>query len=460
MFKSKEHIFRTIEVAWPCILEYMLVSLVVYADSFMVSSLGTNATASVGINSSVTWLINALSSGLAVGGTVLVANNLGAGKREAANEAAEQTLGISFILSLLLTVFMVLASPYIPKLMGAEQAILADAVSYLKIYSFSIFALFCGLIVSGILRGAGDTKTPMKVQITANVIHIILNIFLIYGPWTLKLFNGVNINVWGAGLGVRGAAISTAISQTAAGLVLCFLVFDKRQVVYVELKNLFKFKPSVIKKILSIGAPAAGERVSISVGQLLFQKIVSGLGTVAVAANFLALMAESISYMPVNGLSVSATTLVGQSLGAKNKEDALTYAKINLIAAAIFGSIALVGLIVFSESLLGIMSKDLEVIRVGASSLKYMAMAEPLFCINVVLVGILRAAGDTKIPLLSSVIGVWLVRIVSAYFFAYILGFGLQGAWMGMGLDHVSRFILLIFRYLRKQWLESNLVEE
>jgi putative MATE family efflux protein len=460
LFKSKEHIFRTIEIAWPCILEYMLVSMVVYADSFMVSSLGTNATASVGINSSVTWLINALSSGLAIGGTVLVANNLGAGRREASNEAAEQTLGVSFILSIIISIFMISVAPYIPKLMGAEPEILADAGAYLRIYSLSIFAHFCGLIVSGILRGAGDTKTPMKVQITANIVHIILNIFLIYGPWTLKLFGGINIGVWGAGLGVRGAAISTAISQTAAGLVLCFLVFDKRQIVHVEFKNLFKFKPHVIKKILSIGAPAAGERVSISVGQLLFQKIVSGLGTVAIAANFLAIMAESISYMPANGLSVSSTTLVGQSLGAKNKDDALTYAKINIGAAAIFGTISLIILVVFSEFLLGIMSKDLAVIKVGASSLKFMAMAEPLFCVNIVLVGILRAAGDTKIPLISSVVGMWLVRIASAYFFAYTLGMGLQGAWLGMALDHVSRFVVLIFRYLKKQWLESNLVEE
>lgn len=456
--KYDKYIRNTANIAWPAIAENILSSLSIYIDAYMVSLLGTAATAAVGVNSSITWLINSLSAGFAVGGTVLVANNLGAGRKKEANIAAEQTLSMSLIIAAIVSIIMIILSPKVPIFMGAEPEILKDATDYIRVYSYSIFPHFCGLIVAGIIRGSGDTKSPMIAQVSSNVINLILNYLLIYETRIITLPILGSFTMWGAGLGVKGAAIATSIGQAFAGFVLLILIFNKKNRVYVEANNLFKFDKGIVKRVIGIGSPAAAERISMNIGQIFFQRIIISLGTVAVAANFLATMAESISYMPANGLSVSATTLVGQALGGKKKEDAEAYANVNILFAVFAGIFGFSILFFFPEKILGIMSDDPQVIAVGAKALRVMALAEPLFNLSTVFIGVLRSAGDTKTPLIASLIGVWVIRLGTAYFFTNVMGLGLQGAWIGMALDHTVRFIFLFFRYRKKHWLESEVL--
>ena len=445
------HIKRTFSIAGPCIFENLMISMVIYADAMMVGSLGKTATASIAINNSPMWVLNALPIALSVGGTVLVARNIGAENRSAASNIATQTMGASFIFGTIVSVIMILISGFIPRLMGAEQDILPDAVAYLRIVSFSLAAHFSGLVAAGLLRGSGDTKTPMIISLFTNVISIVGNYFLIYPT---RYVDYLPFQVWGADLGVTGAAISTAFAQTLSGIILSLYIFRSSRNLNLNYKDTFKIQNDTMKKVLAIGIPSSLERLSGSLGQVFFHKIVSGLGTAAVAAHYIATTAESISYMPANGFSVASTTLIGHSLGAKNKNDAIIYSKISIIGACAVGALAGLSFYIFSPQMVAIFTPDQEVRDLAANSLRVMSIGQVFSSFAIVSVGIFRGAGDTKFPLIASTVGIWGARLISAYYFAYTLGWGLVGAWLGMAIDFVARTIVFSIRYFRMKWVD------
>lgn len=448
------HIKRSINIAGPCIFENIMLSLVTYTDAIMVGKLGAKETAAVAINSSPILVLNSLPMIFSIGGSVLVARNIGACNNKEASNVATQTIGSAVIFSAIVMVLMILISGYIPKLMGADIEIQRNAILYIRIYSICILAHFCGLVSAGLLRGVGNTKTPMLIAVFTNILNILGNYLLIYPTREISF---LPFKIWGAGLGVTGAAISAVFAQSTAGLILLLYIFNNRETLNVNYRKIFNIKKVTINKVLLIGVPTSLERLALTSGQVFFQKMISGLGTLSVASHYIALTAESISYMPANGFSTASTTLISQSLGAKNKRDALIYSRINYIGAC---SIAVLGGIifyVFSEQLVSIFSPDPEVIALSSKCLKIMAVLQPLLSFCIVSTGIFRGAGDTKFPLITGLIGIWGVRLAVAYYSAYVLNLGLVGAWIGMATDFFIRTIIYAIRYIRKKWLYINL---
>ena len=310
---SAQDIRRVAKIAWPTILENIMVIMVSFVDTAMVGQLGEDATAAVAVNASPSWLLNGACAAIQVGATVLVAQAIGSRDREGANKVARQAMTLGLCMGAFLMVLMMAISGWLPAALRAEARIVPVAAQYIP--------HFTGLVISGILRGTGDTKTPMKVNLAANVVNIIGNFFLIYESRTVSIF-GLSIPVWGAGLGVVGAAIPSAFSMAMVGVVLFIRVVRGAGDIRFERHQSYRPRWNVVRNMLRIGMPAAMERVCVNAGHMIFQTMVAGLGTASLAAHHLATTAESLSYMPAYGFGVSATTLVGQAVGAGDTEGA------------------------------------------------------------------------------------------------------------------------------------------
>lgn len=453
------YVRKTLKVAIPSIIEHLANVIVGFADTIMVATLGTVATASVGINSTVTWFLMSFSTLFAVGTTVQVAQSIGADNRKRAERAAINGLSTGLIAFTTIFILIFFLAPYVPKWLGAEEQILPNAVTYLRIWTLAIIPMFLGRVASSILRALGNTRVPMMVAFFINILNVVINFFLIYKTRlvTIPILN-IQFTMWGAGLGVKGAAIATAFSNALGGIIMLYLLFNGSQLIKLKLKNLMNLERVLIAHITRTGAPATGQDLVTNFGQVLYLKMVASLGTIQIAAHHLATTAESISYMPASGFSVAATTLVGQSLGAGNKEDAENFGKVFFILSLFFGLLSGVLLYTFPKQLMSLFSKDTAVINEGIGALRIVAFIQPLFNATIVLTGVLRGAGDTKIPLYAAIGGMWFVRLISAYFFINILGWGLKGAWLGMLLDLAVRFIIVFSRYYKKEWLHMEVI--
>ncbi len=456
---------KVVNLAWPAICEMFMSTLVQFVDTAMVGRLGTVAVAAISLSSSPMWLINGIFTGLSVGSTALVARYVGANEINKANQAAKQSVIVGALMALVVTALTLFYGQYVPKFMGAEPEVLPYATAYLKILSLTFILHFVSFIVTGVLRGAGDTKTPMRINIFANILNIVGNFFLIFptreiflgGSLSLPVigtitFPQIQFTIWGADLGVRGAAISTAISRGMAGVIVLFILLSGKFIVNLKLKEKLSFDFAIIKQIFSIGLPAAAERVAMSSGQIFFTRIVAGLGTTMLTAHHLAIVAESLSYMPGFGFSMAATTLVSQSLGANKPEEAeeLGMETLKLGAMVMTG----MGLIFFffPHHLIGIFNSDPEVIRYGSMALRIVAFSQPFFSSTMVLSGALRGAGDTRWPLYFALIGMWGVRLSIAYILVNLLGLGLMGAWIAMVVDLGIRGTMVFVRFKNGAW--------
>jgi putative MATE family efflux protein len=442
-------------LAWPAIVEMFLATLVQFVDTAMVGSLGQVAIAAVGISTTPMWIFMSLFSALGVGATALVARYVGAQNPDAANRVAQQAMLMGVTLSLLLTGAVLSYAEFVPSIMGADAAVIPEAASYLRIVSVAFLFAFSSFILSGVLRGAGDTKTPMKINAYANIVNVVFNFLLIFPSRALSFnlpFSGdlVLISIPGAGMGVAGAALATAISRVFAGGIIFYILFSGSK--GVKLTMYWKYHWGIIRRILRVGLPAMGERLIISIGHMFFGIIVLGLGTTAYAAHHLAIIAESISYMPGFGFSMAATTLVGQGLGAGNPKLAESYGYATWrLCSWVMGAMAIV-LFVFPEYLIGIFNREPEVVALGAMCLRLIAFAQLPFAGIMVLTGALRGAGDTIWPLVIAAIGMWVVRLSLAWVLVTYFHMGLMGAWLAMLLDFWVRGFLTFLRFRSGKW--------
>lgn len=453
--KTKDYLHDTFRVAIPSIVEHIANVIVGFADTMMVAVLGTVATAAVGINTTVTWFLLAFSTLFAIGTTVQVAQSIGANNRDRAKRAASNGLASGFVLYSILFVLTFILAPHIPKWLGADKEILADATSYLRIWTLAMIPMFLGRTASSVLRGIGNTKVPMVVAFFLNMLNVLGNFLLIYDTRMVNMPLIGEVKVWGAGLGVTGAAISTSFANAIGGIIMIYLLFNGSQIIKLDIRDLFNIEKPLQKHIFRTGAPATGQDLVTNFGQVLYQRMVATLGTISVAAHHLATTAESLSYMPATGFAVAATTLVGQALGAGKKEDAENFGRICFILSLIAGVISGVLLFLFPRQLMSLFSSDPAVIEEGVGALRIIAFVEPMFNASIVLTGVLRGAGDTKVPLYAAIGGMWFVRLISAYIFIHVFGWGLKGAWLGMFLDLTVRFVIVLYRYLKKDWLDT-----
>ncbi len=433
----KKLIFK---LSWPVIAEQSLATITQVVDMMMVGRLGAAAVTAIGLTFQPLLLAQSIGAALSIGTTALVSRFVGAEKPGDASRVLKQSLLMSIVLSLLGGAIFFFMAEGLIKIMGAEKEVIAPGASYLRYIVPGFLFMFFTFIISAALRGAGDTKTPMKVNIFINIINVILNYILIFGHFGLPA------------MGLDGAGLATSIARSIGGIILIIYIFRENSVLRVFKTNFFHLDLALIKRLINIGFPTAMEQVVMRVAQILFVRIVASLGTLSFAAHQISINVESISYMPGFGIAVAATTLVGQNLGANQPEKAeeSTYEswKIGLI---IMGLMSLIFLFL-PEFIVSLYTDNREIIRLASRNLRIVALAQLPMGTQFIFAGALRGAGDTRSVFYSTAISTWISRFFLSYLFIKILNWGLIAAWIVMVIDWFLRGTYVYFKFRQGKW--------
>lgn len=438
-------------LAWPLFLEQVLSTLVSLADTAMVGALGKEATASVSISNSFVFLLNGAVIALGVGLTAYVARSVGAKDYEAAKAYIRHAFIILGFFGIPMALITILLHRQIPIWMGAEEIIVNDASDYVLITSlFRIFTMAM-MVLGSVFRGRGDTKTPLVINICVNIINIVGNYLLINPTHEVNVL-GATFTVPGAGMGVQGAALSTGFSWLIGGTVIAAMLFIKKDPTRISIKDSFRPDWKLMQRVIKISIPAMLERICMSTSGIVVNRCIAFLGTTVVAANTVYVTAESLSFMPGFAFATTATTLVGQALGAKKPDLARKYTRCTNILGGSILTAAGILLYIFAPELAGIFTKDQEVISIAVNCLRTVAYIQPIQVIAWVFAGALRGAGDTKWPFYITAITNWGIRTLGVFLCIRVWGMGLPEACICMCLDVCMRLVLTWSRFATGKW--------
>ena len=440
-----------IKLSIPAILAEISSIIMQYIDAAMVGSMGAEASAAIGLVSSSSWLLGGLCISAATGFSVQVAHFVGAGQREKTKDVFRHSLGFGLLFGISLAVVGILISPMLPVWLRGRAEIIPEASRYFLIFSCALPATQLRQLAGSMLQCSGDMKTPGMLNIIMCMLDVIFNFFLIF-PVRQTAVGNFQITIYGAGLGVSGAALGTALSEVVIAVWMMRAACRKSE--YLKLTHSTGRKRNSVyyKKAAVIALPLAFEHIVLCGAQVAQTHITAPLGTIAIAANTLAVTAESLCYMPGYGIGTAATTLVGQSLGAGNRKLAKQYAWLSVFLGVGMMSVMGVLMFLFAPQMLALLTPDTEARLLGAQVLRIEAFAEPFYAASIVAAGALRGAGDTRIPSLLNLISMWGVRITAAALLAPRLG--LHGVWLAMCVELCVRGILFLLRLKRGKWIE------
>ncbi len=448
-FRDRALLGRIVHLAWPTVTEELLYALVSYADTAQVGALGAQASAAVGLTSTTVWLLRAPVFAASMGVLSCISISLGAKNKERAQAAAMQAVILTLVIGLSLTALTLSISGALPRWLGGSEEIRHDASIYFAITCIPFFFRTATSVFGSVLRATGNTKTPMQITALMNACNILLNALFIF-PARQVTVGGFSFYMWGAGWGVMGAAIATAISFTLGGVLMTLSVWNTPSL---GLKGQrIRYDGDVMRQCIRVGAPLCGQHLISGFGHVVFTSLIARLGTVPMAAHAIAINAEEAFYIPGYGMQAAAATLAGFSVGEKNEKKLRQYtAAIMAIAAGIMTALGAL-LFCFPHVLMGLFTRDAEVIRMGAGALRIVAVSEPFFAILIILDGVFNGIGDTRMPFVFSAITMWGVRILGTYICVTHLHLGLSAVWMCMVGDNVSRCGLMLARYLSGRW--------
>lgn len=434
-----------VSLSIPSILAQISATVMFFIDASMVGHLGAKATAAIGLVETTTWLLGGLASAANMGFSVQVAHFIGANDFKAARRVLRQSLVCCFLWSLMLSLASIAVHSYLPYWLGGSEEIAHDASLYFMIIGVcGIFFQMEGLAGS-MLKCSGNMKIPSALNIMMCVLDVVFNYFFIYV---------LNMGVMGAALGTGVAELITAL------LMLYFLLWRSKMLHLVNRDeeddaNDRSFRPTsdIVHTAFKIGAPMGFQHMLMGGAQVVSTIIVAPLGTIAIAANSLAITVESLCYMPGYGIAEAATTLVGQSIGAGQR--LLTKSFAYMSVALGIGVMTLMGILmwVFAPEMMTLMSPVGEIIAQGTDILRIEAWAEPMFAAAIVCNGVFIGAADTLKPAIMSLTSMWCVRLTLAAYLAR--DYGLRGVWTAMAIELTFRGLLFLTRLFRGRWMKK-----
>lgn len=436
-------------LAWPTMLEQLMQTLVQYIDTAMVGSLGTQATAAVGATSTVNWLVSSTVSALGVGFLAFVSRAYGAGDREKAGKASSQAVLATLVSGIFFTVLPLALSGQVPVWMQVDPSIRDLAGRYFFILYTPMLARAATIIFGTLLRSVGDSKTPMRIGLLVNAVNIVGNFLLIYP--TRQIFG---FTMWGAGMGVIGAAIASALSYAVGGI--CITVVLWRHPLLSPRGQSLKPDWQVLKPCLQVALPNALQRFGTSLGYVAFASMINALGEVATAAHTIANTVESAFYIPGYGMQTAAATLAGNALGAQDNRKIKDLGRMILTVETVLMVLSGGLLFLFAPAMMRLFSGDPEVITLGVTVLRMVAVSEPFYGVSIILEGMMQGVGKTVVPFVFGVSGMWGVRILGTAICTQGLGLGLVAAWGCMIGHNLLLFVLFGIYYRSGRWNPMN----
>jgi putative MATE family efflux protein len=444
--ERKSFISNISHIAGPVFLELLMGTLFGMVDMMMLGKAGDDATtaasiASVGITNQLVFIGLSLLQALNIGGTTMVARYIGAKRYERIEPVVKHIMILAQVLIVIPILYLGLGmTDSTMKFLGAQPDTLIIGRGYFRVIALGFIFQGLNFSIFAALRGAGDTKTPMKINIAVNLFNVVGNAILIYGLFGFPK------------LGVLGAGISTSISHAIASILSIRVILKQENLVHINLKNRFRFDKDIIYNLVKIGVPASLEQIAMRVGLLTFTKIVASLGTVAYATHQICLNILSLSFTPGQAFGIAASTLTGRSLGEGEPEKAEKYIKTCGRIGAVIATFMAIMFFFFGRNIAGLYTNNKEVIVQAAKILKLIAFIQPFQCSQLIIAGGLRGAGDTVWTLVSTFIGILVIRIALSYIFVLKMGMGLQGAWISILVDQGMRWVLINARFRTDKW--------
>ena len=436
----------------PAILAQFASIAMQYIDAAMVGSIGASASAAVGVVTSSTWIVIGLACAVAMGFSVQIAHAIGANDAEQSQKVFYEGLIICCVISCLLSLIGISLSPHLPSLMGAEPEIWCDASRYFFIYSCAIPAMLLRVFSGNVLQCAGNTKVPSFFNSLLCFFDIFFNYFLIF-PARDVLIGNISLHIPGANLGVAGAALGTAFSEIIISIAMFIMAFRTLNLHFNF--SFSKFSKDILKTATKISGPMALEAIAMNGACIILTSIVAPLGAVSLAADIFGFTAEQICYLPGLGISIAATTLVGQSLGANRKDLARKFAWSAVKCGVLIVTITSVAVYFFAPFIFSLLTPDIAVRKLSVKILRVELLSEPLFAASTVIVGALRGAKDTFIPSMFTLIGEWFILIPCALFF--VKTYGLVGVWIGICANFCIRGVFFLLRLRNERsWMKYS----
>jgi MATE family multidrug resistance protein len=428
-----------LRLALPASAEQLLSMMVGIVDTFLVGHLGAAPLAAVGLANQWVFVATALFGAIATGTTALIARFVGAQDPRQADQVLRQSVLVGGLIGLFSTILGLTLARQAVLLLGAPDDVIDLSIDYLRVVASIFFFSTLMFIGNASLRGAGDTRTPLYVMMVVNVINIAVAWTAINGPFGLPR------------LGVVGSALGAATGRFVGGVLVIALLIRGRAGIRLRLAGL---RPDwhLIRRILHVGLPTGMEQLLFRSGHMVYARMLAALGTIAYAANQVAINALSISFMPGFGFALAATTLVGQGLGAKDPEAAQQRGYTAYRLGASLMTVMGMMVVLFPEQLIGFFTNEADVIAVGTLPLRLVGLVQPLLAAAMVFPGGLRGAGDTRYPMIITAASIWGIRVPLAYLLGLVMGWGLVGAWSAMALDFALRGTLNFLRFRSGGW--------
>ncbi len=429
-----------LKVAWPCIVETLLLFSVHVVDTAMVSSLGENAVAAVGITGNPNMILLTLVTSLSVGVIAVVARRKGENRREDANKLLKTVLLLAVLLGVIISISGLGLAPFIMQFMGAENSYYNSAVDYFRILALGYPFQALALCINVAQRGCGRTTISMVTNVTANLVNVLFNYLLIFGNFGFPQ------------LGVHGAAIATVLGLFASCSVAIISLFKKSGYLnfYIIVKEKFSF--TILKPVIKVASGAFVEQACARIGFMFFALIVVRLGTVEYATHTICATLASAAVCVAEGLSIAATSLVGQNLGANDVPSATLFAKVGQRLAAV-SSIVLFTVFFFGKELImSAFTSDAKMVEIGENILIINAFIVFFQTSQLVYYACLRGAGDTRYVAKMSLISVTVIRPILAFTLCFYTPLGIYGAWASIFIDQAMRFFMAKRRFDHGKW--------
>lgn len=445
----------TAQLSWPAMMAQLSSIMMQYIDASMVGQLGADDSAAVGLVSTSLWLFWGICSAVTVGFSVQVAHRIGASDYSTARQILRQAITACLLFSLIVVAVGAAICVPLPRWLGGTEAVCHKATVYFLVFVLALPLLTMNYLAGGMLRCVGNMKVPGGLNVMMCVLDVIFNFLLIF-PTHHFTVAGIHIAIPGANLGVLGAALGTVSAEIiTAGAMMWFLCTREKKISLRGTTGSFRPTPAVLRKALRVSAPMTLEHAVICGAQIAVTVIVAPLGVMAIAANAFAVTAESICYMPGYGIGDAATTLVGQSYGAKRFDLARRFGYITTGLGMVTMTVMGVVLYLFAPYVMEMMTPVQAIRDLGVESLRIEAFAEPMFAASIVAYGVMIGVGDTIIPAAMNFGSIWLVRLPIAALLAPTMG--LAGVWLAMCIELCFRGSIFLWRLVSGAWLKKGI---
>lgn len=436
----------------PAILAQTTSIIMQYIDASMVGSLGAEASASIGLVSSSTWLFGGICGAVSSGFCIQAAQYIGAGEMGRARSVMRQAIRSALMVSLVLLLGGALIGGNLPAWLGAAPEIRQDAVRYFLVYVFSLPVIQMNRLAGGLLQSSGNMRTPGALNILMCILDVIFNSLLIF-PARSFLIGGVSLRIPGADMGVMGAALGTALAQLVTASLMMGYLCLRSDIFRIRRGESWKIQKECVRRAVRLALPIGLENGMMCGAMIATTRIVAPLGPVAIAANSFAITAESLCYMPGYGIAEAAATLTGQSVGAGRYDLTRRFARLSVWIGVFIMAATGAAMYAGAPFMMSLLTPNMDIQLLGIQILRIEVFAEPMYAASIVVSGALRGTGDTMIPSIMNLVSIWCVRIPLAVLLTAPLG--LRGVWIAMCLELCFRGAIFLIRLYRERWLDT-----